>query len=170
MRYFIELSYDGTAYCGWQVQPNGESVQGTLQRALSLLLREEVPVTGAGRTDAGVHAAMMVAHFDVDKTEIKYDPSKAWFGFLTVQMISDMNWKFAAPVIKEARDAIEAGWDKEQAGVEAGYKAALECGGLEAAREYLTGYTCAQAQKAWDWALDTLDELYYKRLRDDLYD
>ena len=116
-----------------------------------------------------VHSAKL-AHFDVDKTEIKYDPSKAWFGFLTVQMISDMNWKFAAPVIKEARDAIEAGWDKEQAGVEAGYKAALECGGLEAAREYLTGYTCAQAQKAWDWALDTVDELYYKRLRDDLYD
>ncbi len=65
MRYFIELSYDGTAYCGWQVQPNGESVQGTLQRALSLLLREEVTVTGAGRTDAGVHAAIMVAHFDI---------------------------------------------------------------------------------------------------------
>ena len=66
MRYFIELSYDGTAYCGWQVQPNGESVQGTLQRALSLLLREEVTVTGAGRTDAGVHATMMVAHFDIN--------------------------------------------------------------------------------------------------------
>lgn len=66
MRYFIELSYDGTAYCGWQVQPNGESVQGVLQRALSLLLRQETAVTGAGRTDAGVHAAMMVAHFDVE--------------------------------------------------------------------------------------------------------
>ena len=65
MRYFIELSYDGTAYCGWQVQPNGESVQGVLQRALSLLLREEVAITGAGRTDAGVHAAMMIAHMDV---------------------------------------------------------------------------------------------------------
>ena len=65
MRYFIELSYDGTAYCGWQVQPNGESVQAVLQRALSLLLREEVAVTGAGRTDAGVHAAKMLAHFDV---------------------------------------------------------------------------------------------------------
>ena len=64
MRYFIELSYDGTAYHGWQVQPNGNSVQETLQRALSLLLRSEVAVTGAGRTDAGVHAAMMVAHFD----------------------------------------------------------------------------------------------------------
>lgn len=65
MRYFIELSYDGTAYCGWQVQPNGESVQGVLQRALSLLLREDVAVTGAGRTDAGVHAAKMVAHMDL---------------------------------------------------------------------------------------------------------
>lgn len=65
MRYFIELSYDGTAYCGWQIQPNGESVQGTLQKALATLLREEVAVTGAGRTDAGVHAAKMVAHIDL---------------------------------------------------------------------------------------------------------
>lgn len=66
MRYFIELSYDGTAYHGWQIQPNGESVQGVLQRALSTLMRQEVVVTGAGRTDAGVHAAMMVAHFNVE--------------------------------------------------------------------------------------------------------
>lgn len=66
MRYFVELSYDGTAYHGWQVQPNGKSVQETLQHALAILLRHEVLVTGAGRTDAGVHAAMMVAHFDTD--------------------------------------------------------------------------------------------------------
>ena len=66
MRYFIYLSYDGTAYHGWQIQPNGASVQETLQRALSTLLRTETPVTGAGRTDAGVHAALMVAHFDVE--------------------------------------------------------------------------------------------------------
>ena len=66
MRYFIELSYDGTANHGWQIQPNGESVQGVLQRALSTLMRQEVVVTGAGRTDAGVHAAMMVAHFNVE--------------------------------------------------------------------------------------------------------
>lgn len=63
-RYFITLSYDGTRYHGWQIQPNGESVQERLQGALSTLLREEVCVTGAGRTDAGVHARMMVAHFD----------------------------------------------------------------------------------------------------------
>ena len=63
-RYFIRFSYDGTAYHGWQIQPNGVSVQETLQAALSTLLRREVEVVGAGRTDAGVHARMMVAHFD----------------------------------------------------------------------------------------------------------
>jgi len=66
MRYFVTLSFDGTGYHGWQVQPNGNSVQEELQRALSLLLRTDIQVTGAGRTDAGVHARMMVAHFDYD--------------------------------------------------------------------------------------------------------
>lgn len=65
-RYFIYLSYDGTAYHGWQIQPNGGSVQACLMQALSTLLRREVEVTGAGRTDAGVHASLMVAHFDHD--------------------------------------------------------------------------------------------------------
>ncbi len=62
----MTLSYDGTRYHGWQVQPNGISVQEELQRALSLLLRQDIQVTGAGRTDAGVHARMMVAHFDLE--------------------------------------------------------------------------------------------------------
>ena len=65
-RYFITFSYDGTRYHGWQIQPNGESVQERLQQALSTLLRTEITVTGAGRTDAGVHARLMVAHFDTD--------------------------------------------------------------------------------------------------------
>ena len=65
MRYFITFSYDGTNYHGWQIQPNGVSVQEKLQGALSTLLREEIVVTGAGRTDAGVHARMMVAHFEM---------------------------------------------------------------------------------------------------------
>lgn len=65
MRYFITLSYDGTRYHGWQIQPNGISVQGELQRGLSLLLRQDITVTGAGRTDTGVHARMMMAHFDI---------------------------------------------------------------------------------------------------------
>lgn len=66
MRFFIILSYDGTRYHGWQVQPNGPSVQEKLQWALSTILRQDIFVTGAGRTDAGVHARMMVAHFDVE--------------------------------------------------------------------------------------------------------
>ena len=63
-RYFIYLAYDGTSYHGWQVQPNGVSVQECLTKALSTLLRQPTEVVGAGRTDAGVHARLMVAHFD----------------------------------------------------------------------------------------------------------
>ena len=66
-RYFLYLAYDGTAYHGWQIQPNGLSVQEQLMKALSTLLRHPVEVTGAGRTDAGVHARLMVAHFDTDQ-------------------------------------------------------------------------------------------------------
>lgn len=66
-RYFIHLSYDGANYHGWQVQPNGSSVQAELQRALSTLLRHPIEIVGAGRTDAGVHARKMVAHFDVEE-------------------------------------------------------------------------------------------------------
>ena len=66
MRFFITLSYDGARYHGWQIQPNGPSVQEKLQWALSTILRREILVTGAGRTDTGVHARMMVAHFDVE--------------------------------------------------------------------------------------------------------
>ena len=67
-RYFITLSYDGTAYHGWQIQPNGISVQEVLEHSLSTILRETIAVTGAGRTDAGVHARMMVAHFDTEQS------------------------------------------------------------------------------------------------------
>ena len=68
MRYFIYLSYDGAHYHGWQIQPNGISVQEVLNKALSTLLREPIEVTGAGRTDAGVNASLMVAHFDTSCT------------------------------------------------------------------------------------------------------
>lgn len=64
-RYFIYLAYNGKDFCGWQAQPNGVSVQSTLEHALATVLREPVAVTGAGRTDAGVHARLMVAHFDL---------------------------------------------------------------------------------------------------------
>lgn len=75
-RYFIYLSYDGTRYHGWQIQPNGISVQQTLQECLTTLLRENIEITGAGRTDAGVHARLMVAHFD---TEISFEPQQLAF-------------------------------------------------------------------------------------------
>lgn len=64
MRYFIEFAYKGTQYHGWQYQPNANSVQETLNKALSVLLKEAIDVVGAGRTDAGVHAKQMFAHFD----------------------------------------------------------------------------------------------------------
>ncbi len=69
-RYFVTLAFDGTAYHGWQIQPNGNSVQEELQRALSTLLRQPIEIVGAGRTDAGVHASMMVAHFETDRESI----------------------------------------------------------------------------------------------------
>jgi len=66
LRYFIELSYNGKAYHGWQNQPNAISVQEVLEDGLSKLLKTQMAVTGAGRTDAGVHAEQMFAHFDCD--------------------------------------------------------------------------------------------------------
>lgn len=66
MRFFIELSYQGTNYHGWQVQPNANTVQGEINKALSVILNDKIEVTGAGRTDTGVHAKQMFAHFDFD--------------------------------------------------------------------------------------------------------
>lgn len=67
MRYFLELSYHGKNYYGWQIQPDVISVQEKITTALSTILREEITIVGAGRTDSGVHASQMYAHFDVDK-------------------------------------------------------------------------------------------------------
>ena len=67
MRYFIEFSYNGSKFHGWQRQNNAISVQQTLEESLSLILGEDISVIGAGRTDTGVHAKFMTAHFDVKK-------------------------------------------------------------------------------------------------------
>jgi tRNA pseudouridine38-40 synthase len=64
MRYFIELSYNGKNYYGWQAQKNQTSVQGDLEHHISVILRSNIQVVGAGRTDAGVHSKFMTAHFD----------------------------------------------------------------------------------------------------------
>ena len=104
MRFFITLSYDGTRFHGWQVQPNGISVQGELQRGLSLLLRQDIVVTGAGRTDAGVHASMMVAHFDyegeLDCRQLAYKLNKLLPQDIAIQKVEpvsdDMHARFSA--------------------------------------------------------------------------
>jgi tRNA pseudouridine38-40 synthase len=66
MRFFIEISYKGTNYHGWQQQPNANTLQAEINKALSVIFNSNIDVTGAGRTDAGVHAKQMFAHFDCD--------------------------------------------------------------------------------------------------------
>ena len=70
MRYFIKFSYLGTEFHGSQRQPNGITVQETMEQALKMIFREEVPLTFAGRTDAGVHAREMFAHFDLTDCQL----------------------------------------------------------------------------------------------------
>lgn len=104
MRYFVTLSYHGARYHGWQIQPNGDSVQERLQRALSLLLRSDIVVTGAGRTDAGVHARMMTAHFDygqpIDGQQLTYKLNKLLPYDIAVssveQVADDLHARFSA--------------------------------------------------------------------------
>ena len=67
MRYFIQLAYNGSPFFGWQIQPNLTTVQGVIENALHLLLREEISVTGCGRTDTGVHAKQFFAHFETEQ-------------------------------------------------------------------------------------------------------
>ena len=64
MRYFLEISYNGSTFHGWQIQPNAITVQETIENALENLLKEEIKIVGAGRTDTGVHAMEQSAHFD----------------------------------------------------------------------------------------------------------
>ncbi len=107
MRYFIELSYKGTAYHGWQIQQNAPSVQGRIEQALSALLRTPVSITGAGRTDTGVHAAYYIAHFDT-VTSIK-DPNSFCY-HLNALLPFDIAIRRVIPVSDQAHarfDAIE---------------------------------------------------------------
>ncbi|HHT23242.1 MAG TPA: tRNA pseudouridine(38-40) synthase TruA [Bacteroidales bacterium] len=70
-RYFIYFSYNGAAYVGWQIQPNGISVQEVMQKAFSTILRTDIELVAAGRTDAGVHAKMMIAHVDLELQDMQ---------------------------------------------------------------------------------------------------
>lgn len=64
MRYFLEISFDGSNYHGWQKQPKSQTIQQTIEDCMSILLKEKINIVGAGRTDSGVHAKEMIAHFD----------------------------------------------------------------------------------------------------------
>jgi tRNA pseudouridine38-40 synthase len=79
MRYFLRFAYDGTAFHGSQRQPNGVTVQETMEQALALIFREEVQLTFAGRTDAGVHAHEMYAHFDIGDEEMRRESERLVF-------------------------------------------------------------------------------------------
>jgi tRNA pseudouridine38-40 synthase len=66
MRYCIEIAYKGTNFCGWQIQPNGISIQESIEKALSTILKQKIEIVGSSRTDAGVHAKQQFAHFDIE--------------------------------------------------------------------------------------------------------
>ena len=66
MRFFLDISYDGSSFHGWQKQPETTTIQGTIENHLSILFQKPVLLTGAGRTDAGVHARQLIAHVDLD--------------------------------------------------------------------------------------------------------
>ncbi len=107
MRYFLELSYSGKAYCGWQVQPGDPSVQQAVQQALSTLLRHETPVVGAGRTDTGVHASFYVAHFDAERAVD--DPARFCY-HLNAVLPDDI----AVSALRRVRDDAHARFDAVQ--------------------------------------------------------
>ena len=110
MRYFIYLSYDGTAYHGWQIQPNGISVQECLNRALTALVGQPVACTGAGRTDAGVHAACMVAHFDAEpRTGPRGERFEDWMATRLDRMLPpDIAVRCVRPVRSDAHARFDA--------------------------------------------------------------
>lgn len=106
-RYFIQLAYDGTAYHGWQIQPNGITVQQVLNDALSTMMRQPVMAHGAGRTDTGVHARQFYAHIDVDRSYSAEDCKQFIFSlngilpkdiavFEVFQVKQDMHTRFSA--------------------------------------------------------------------------
>lgn len=105
MRFFLELAYFGEAYCGWQVQPNGPSVQETLEKALGTVSRRAVAVTGQGRTDAGVHALQSFAHFEVETAPFALDQ---WAYKLNALLPADIAVKRIIPVTADAHARFSA--------------------------------------------------------------
>ena len=106
MRYFLHMAYNGRNYFGWQVQPDRSTVQEKMESCLSALFREKVAVTGAGRTDTGVHASDFYAHFD---TEIPLsEDQKGWLHRINAFLPEDIAVYDLIPVRPEAHARFDA--------------------------------------------------------------
>lgn len=105
-RYFIELAFNGSAYHGWQVQKNAVSVQEVLNKALSILLRQDVETVGCGRTDTGVHAKQLYVHLDV-AVELDIMGAK-WQHSLNSLLPKDIVAKRIIPVASQAHARFDA--------------------------------------------------------------
>lgn len=99
-RYFLYVQYDGTNYHGWQVQPNATSVQEEIENALSIIFQEKMAIVGAGRTDTGVHANCLVAHFDYKKEislrDVKFKLNNVLSHSISIDDISEVKTDFHA--------------------------------------------------------------------------
>ena len=104
MRYFLEISYLGTNYHGWQIQPSSITIQGVLEDCISKLLKLEIKLVGAGRTDSGVHATQMFAHFDIDN--IINDPQQ-----MTYKLNSFLPDEIVVKKIFQVKDKAHARFD-----------------------------------------------------------
>ncbi len=111
MRYFLEIAYKGTNYHGWQSQPNAKTVQETIEKAMSLLLRQPLQIVGAGRTDAGVHAEQMFAHFDIDN---KIEDNKIEKSTFLYKMNSFLPEDIAVKNLWEVQSEAHARFDAEE--------------------------------------------------------
>jgi len=109
-RFFLQLSYKGTNYVGWQIQPNGKSVQEEIEKSLSTLLRREISIIGQGRTDAGVHALKSYAHFDFEGTlpytleELTYKLNRLLSRDIAIQKCFEVDPHFHARFSATARE------------------------------------------------------------------
>jgi tRNA pseudouridine38-40 synthase len=110
MRYKIRLSYDGSAFCGWQIQNNAVTVEGELEKALKTFLGSEIPVTGAGRTDTEVNAINYIAHIEVPD-EVRIDAAQLCYKLnailprtITVHEVSDADAEFHARFDARSRE------------------------------------------------------------------
>ncbi|MDF9795152.1 tRNA pseudouridine38-40 synthase [Catalinimonas alkaloidigena] len=104
MRYFLQISYKGSRYHGWQIQKNAKSIQAIINDTLSKILGEEISITGSGRTDTGVHAVQQYAHFDTSK---KLIPEESQYRFNAL-LPHDISIQAVLPVTDNAHSRFDA--------------------------------------------------------------